>query len=1567
MTTLLSPGVVTSEVDVSHVAQAISNSIAGIVGAAKKGAVNKRIYLSSQDNVITKLGTPLLSDYGVQTASLFMKQASNGWYNRVASLRGSDPVATANTDVRAVLTQDSSTSFVAPSDIVALAGGSTQNLRLRFDGDTDKDITVTFTTAVVTSLVRSTMRDTMVALTSWLDGVLSLSGTAEPRYGYTGYTQLGDGSYVLTITSELKSGLSKIEVLVPTGTDAAANFGWTSGVTSVDGYRTIMLDTNLVAAVATSLPQGAGGFNLGTPATTTSANAATYNLGTLAVGNLVSNAMGGSPTAYSFVAVKESVALATISADASGILAQLQAAPYAFDPTVQIVVDGYTTYISVPVTSWTIGAMTDANMQAFAASINAATPAGLGDIAFYNTATKKMYLQSPGKSVGYTYISIPVEQTDVPAGNAAAAIRAMVMLGFGFEDVKVQNQMTVETEAGSQTISFDYSTVHGYGLTPAVLTSTQVATLINSQFGSTIAAIDTGLNLTLTNAYRGIDGFVKSHGYQTTQADIDSTAFDYTAGWYLPSDAPVRFDGAEVATATDFNNVYLKCNFGTDWAIVRISDITYASNVPAIASSALDVEATSFAVTSGQITTFKTALANKLRGQITSAPGRGYVIGGLTNAIPSAGDVLEVHDISGDTGDRVKVVDATDHSGLLPATHEAVVSYTVTVGTGPDATTVKLVNGVNEVSVTSLYDDRDLLLFIDNSGPITFAGKNMTGFASSGSYATWLQKESITVTDDETGNITIGAAGEISTTGAITVSTTNAAHAMVLDIVAKDSLGTSYSVLAAVVPSGTTPFTTPLKMGDGLTATECPVDIVTLAQGGGNDLTWTALGTYAYIDTTTGFLEMDLKAVQLDGTAVPLAAAGGKVTMYLVGNADMAYTFRPSATLPGMYATQWQTGVNATSRVAFNNITSSFVSTSRSFFPNDDWGGGYNRLAVVVDGSYTVDVDFNDYTFVDQSAATANETVDAINARARLVNSSLDGFATAVSNSIVLTSPTKGVTSQLRGVVDNTALDFSAIVSTPATGSGYPYLSFKIDGGTTQTIDFTDYIGTIIANQGAATATEVVNAILRATSLSSSLVYVDGVGVSQTVNLKSLVTGSGGTVEIVIDNQALGDDFGIRTVYFGSQDEVAAGVGFAVSPGTWANSTEDALKLKFTDENPLFFAPNTSRVDIYSGSTLLATYREVSPNPNADGSHGTTGQGTFIETVLGNSNDVANDVNPNPYIAFDLDEDLTTDAIEYSGGKFKAGTYALSGGADGITGLTESDFIGVSYDITYGGPTGLQNFADKDAVFLNFIVAPGRSEIAVIQELFSICEARGDSTAIVDPPISLQPEQVVDWHNGLGYGNTVALNSSYAALYGTWFLHNDPYNKVNIYLPPSSYILKQFAYSDSVSDPWFATAGNTRGKITGAIGIEYSPNQGERDLMYGNGNAVNPIVNFAQDGIKIWGQKTLSRTESSLNRINVRRLFNFLRRTVELASEVILFEPNDAITRAKLVEIIENVISDVVKRRGIVRFAVVDKTDAFLINQNRIKIVVFVEPQQTAEFIEIPFVITGSGQAFIEG
>ena len=79
MTTLLSPTVVTSETDLSFVAQSISTSIAGIVGAASKGAVNKRIYLSSQDDVIIKLGKPLLTDYGVQTASLFIKQSSNGW------------------------------------------------------------------------------------------------------------------------------------------------------------------------------------------------------------------------------------------------------------------------------------------------------------------------------------------------------------------------------------------------------------------------------------------------------------------------------------------------------------------------------------------------------------------------------------------------------------------------------------------------------------------------------------------------------------------------------------------------------------------------------------------------------------------------------------------------------------------------------------------------------------------------------------------------------------------------------------------------------------------------------------------------------------------------------------------------------------------------------------------------------------------------------------------------------------------------------------------------------------------------------------------------------------------------------------------------------------------------------------------------------------------------------------------------------------------------------------------------------------------------------------------------
>jgi hypothetical protein len=1606
MASLISPGVITSEVDLSSVAPAISQTIAGIVGAARKGKPNKALFFSSPDDAVEGIGKPLLEEFGGHALVNYLKRANQAWFCRVGSLRGDDPIYSANTDTRAELTQTDATAFLVPSDIMALANPATKTLRLRFDADSSKFVNLTFTSAVLTSLIRSTLSDTINALSSWINGVLSSNGTAEPRLGYTTVVDGTPSGKKIKFFSQAKTGgLSKIDVMPPTtGADAAALFGFTSGVTSATGARTIELIRNLTAASIDSLAQGAGGYNLGAPAKITSALAQPYNLGEAAVATINNNDNSAtySPTVYSFTASMIGHNLAATNVLSAATLAILQAAPYiGINPVIQLVIDGYNVAFTVPVQTWA-APITQANLQAMVNAANAASPAGLGDYMFLKT-TGEILIQAPGKIVGHSYIKIPLPQGDIPQGNAAAVHWIFRLLGLKWYDVKVQNQFTITSPAAdSRDITFDYSTVTAYGFNPAAMTNSQVASLINQEWGSNIASVGTGMDVVLTSEYKGLDALTKFSGYNTRTASLDGY-LTYLPGAtnFYKNHATARFNFTNAAAhdTAKYNNVYLKFMFGaTHYAIVRISDIAWATDYAAVPVGQIKVVSTSINASAAQKLAFETLVQAHSMWHIVKGPSeangyqRALITGtdqnggaGIWSTVAANTDlvVCDAGSVQVDTG-----VFTSNTAGTIVATAPVGETSSITGfvkdATGlPDLADVAGVTGVHLQSaaggaakilhIFNLYNHGDLRFYIDISTvPIIMVDANstthtVTGFDSTEAYATWIEKDLdiVPITAAQVG-VVAGALAHAG--GAITISPLNTSFVCTLMLTVNIG-GTDYHGVVGIVPTATTWLQESLHTGSGLFAlglVYCPVTIVTLVQANGLDFA-VAAGSYACLDYgATLQLKFSTGAISVGGNLVTAAVEG-----FLIGGHGLTRTFLAPTVMPSDSYGPTSLGTQTASacyRSSYNPSTAAFYTTSKGGLSDDDYGDGFSAFSFLVDNSFTVDLDFNNYVFAaGQSAATASETADAINARARQIDLSLDGVASVSSvNKVVLTSATKGSSSSLMVLADNSALNYAAYVGVPTNGTGYPFFSFKIDSGETYSIDFTEYAGDLILDQEHATALEVQAALIRATGISSTYITVTGIGVAAVVSIESVLTGISGTIQTFTANAALGNDFALISTFYGTETAVQCGTAYAVSPGTWANAEEDYLKIQFEDEDYAFFAPNTSKLTVWSNGEAVATYREVSPDPDADGTTGPSGQGVFIETVLGSLTNLVDDTEPNSWMVFEFDEDLVTSTPDYNGGRFKPGTYELSGGANGLDGLTQYDFIGVSYNATYGGPTGLQVFADKERLFVNVICAPGQSNNSVYDALVLICESRRDCAFLIDPPIGLRPTQVVDWHNGLGYGGTKALTSTYGMLEATWFSYDDPYNQQTIWLPPSALVLETLAYSDSISDPWFPAAGLTRGKIVGANDVQYSPNQGERDLMLGPGNSVNPIVNFSSDGLVIWGEKTLQRFESAVSRFSARRLMCYLSRVVELSSKLYIFEPNDQVTRNKLIESIGAVLEDVAARRGIVRFQVKDATKQFHINQKRMRILVYVEPSQSAEIIEVPFIIVGSGQAFLD-
>lgn len=311
-------------------------------------------------------------------------------------------------------------------------------------------------------------------------------------------------------------------------------------------------------------------------------------------------------------------------------------------------------------------------------------------------------------------------------------------------------------------------------------------------------------------------------------------------------------------------------------------------------------------------------------------------------------------------------------------------------------------------------------------------------------------------------------------------------------------------------------------------------------------------------------------------------------------------------------------------------------------------------------------------------------------------------------------------------------------------------------------------------------------------------------------------------------------------------------------------------------------------------------------------------------------------------------------------------TSTMAGGDDGISTVGDADYIGVDSP----EPTGLQIFYDAESFDLNLVAVPGISSAAVINESLLLSSVRGDCMALVDPPLGLNVQQVVDWHNGAGnYGDHQAFNTFYGALYWPWVQIFDPVNRQDVWVPPSGLVAGVYAYTDYTTETWFAPAGYNRGHLIQPLKLERNSNRGDWDLMYGNQNSVNPIVNFRKQGITVWGQRSLQRAPTALDRVNVVRLILYLRKVIATATGYLVFEPNDTTTWNTFVRTIEPYMESVKQRRGVYDYKVIcDATtnppDA--IDRNEMHGVVALQPEKAAEFIEVKFVLTPTGANFAD-
>ena len=269
--------------------------------------------------------------------------------------------------------------------------------------------------------------------------------------------------------------------------------------------------------------------------------------------------------------------------------------------------------------------------------------------------------------------------------------------------------------------------------------------------------------------------------------------------------------------------------------------------------------------------------------------------------------------------------------------------------------------------------------------------------------------------------------------------------------------------------------------------------------------------------------------------------------------------------------------------------------------------------------------------------------------------------------------------------------------------------------------------------------------------------------------------------------------------------------------------------------------------------------------------------------------------------------------------------------------------------------------ANQDDYQFNVISVPGLSNIHQAEQITSVMNnsiSRGDSIAVID---------LVGYNTALNavVAQAGGIDNSYTATYWPWLQTVDPNSGQLVFIPASTFIPGVYAFTDASSDPWFAPAGITRGGMGQVVRAERKLTSTNRDTLY-EAN-VNPIATFPSQGVVVFGQKTLQKAASALDRVNVRRLLITLKGYISQIADNLVFEQNTIATRQNFLTQVNPYLESVQQRQGLYAFKVVmdeQNNTPDVIDRNELVGQIFLQPTRTAEFILLDFNVLPTGATF---
>lgn len=435
--------------------------------------------------------------------------------------------------------------------------------------------------------------------------------------------------------------------------------------------------------------------------------------------------------------------------------------------------------------------------------------------------------------------------------------------------------------------------------------------------------------------------------------------------------------------------------------------------------------------------------------------------------------------------------------------------------------------------------------------------------------------------------------------------------------------------------------------------------------------------------------------------------------------------------------------------------------------------------------------------------------------------------------------------------------------------------------------------------------------------------------------------------------------------------------------GALANGTVDNLRWEISQANTdkgTFTLLIRRGDDITDEKVILETFANVSLDPEAD---------NYVAKVIGDSYQaVTTDGSGNRYIQSNGEyanrskyvyvsavNSPTPNYFDNNGVAKTAFTGSIptvgSGSFDNAVGdiLTgDGNFFENITTDTQGLVAGNYDVAvdllkNKDEYQYKVITAPGlihgvSAHTNILNTLITNTQERGDALAVVDLVV---------------YGSTIAatttqanaINSSYTATYWPWVKIINPDTGKTNWVPASTLIPGVYAANDAAAEPWFAPAGINRGGLTQVVRPERRLQRADRDTLYESN--VNPIANFPATGPVVFGQKTLQKKASALDRVNVRRLLIELKGYISQVANNLVFEQNTIATRNSFLAQVNPYMESVQQRQGVYAFKVVmddSNNTPDVIDRNQLIGQIFIQPTRTAEFIVLDFNVLPTGAEF---